>query len=92
MITDRRWQRAMIAGLELEALFKSEQLGIPSVHPRIRQSQLDVNRAVFNIRSWRAYLPEACVTAMIKDGWQWSGLVVAPMGGFILGHSHVSRC
>lgn len=22
--------------------------------------------------AWRSYLPEACVSCMIDDGWQWS--------------------
>jgi hypothetical protein len=52
MITDIRWQRAMIAWLDLDALFNSAQLGIPSVHARNRPSQSDVSRAVANIRSW----------------------------------------
>ena len=29
-------------------------------------------RAATNIATWREYLPEACVTAMINDGWHWS--------------------
>jgi len=29
----------------------------------------DTARAAKNIAEWREYLPEACVSAMIKDGW-----------------------
>lgn len=29
-------------------------------------------RAAANIATWREYLPEDCVTAMINDGWHWS--------------------
>jgi hypothetical protein len=29
-------------------------------------------RAAANVTAWRAYLPEDCVVAMIKDGWHWS--------------------
>jgi L-ascorbate metabolism protein UlaG (beta-lactamase superfamily) len=72
MITDIRWQRAMIAGLELDAQFEAAQLGIRSAHTHNDHSRSEVNRAVANIRAWRAYLPEACVRAMITDGWQWS--------------------
>jgi hypothetical protein len=28
--------------------------------------------AVANITEWRRYLPEACISAMIRDGWHWS--------------------
>jgi hypothetical protein len=62
----------MIAGLDLDELVNSAQLDVSSVHARDKHSQSDVSHAVANIRAWRAYLPEACVTAMIKDGWQWS--------------------
>ena len=72
MITDIRWQRAMIAGLELDAQFEAAQLGIRSAHTHNDHSRSEVNRAVANIREWRSYLPEACVKAMITHGWQWS--------------------
>jgi hypothetical protein len=29
-------------------------------------------RAAFNSATWRTYLPEDCVAAMIKNGWDWS--------------------
>jgi hypothetical protein len=64
----------MIAGLGLDSLFASAQLGIPGLSMRadIKPTQADIDHAVANIRGWRAYLPPACVAAMIKDGWQWS--------------------
>jgi hypothetical protein len=30
------------------------------------------SRAAAIVADWRTYLPEACVAAMIKDGWHWS--------------------
>jgi hypothetical protein len=50
------------------------QLGFPSLSMRadIRPTRAEVDHAVASIREWRLYLPPACVTAMIKDGWQWS--------------------
>jgi hypothetical protein len=29
-------------------------------------------RAAANIAEWRSYLPEDCISAMIRDGWQWT--------------------
>jgi hypothetical protein len=29
-------------------------------------------RASTNIATWKTYLPEDCVAAMIDDGWHWS--------------------
>jgi hypothetical protein len=29
-------------------------------------------RASENVATWKTYLPEACVAAMINDGWHWS--------------------
>jgi hypothetical protein len=29
----------------------------------------DASRAAANVAAWRAYLPEDCVIAMIRDGW-----------------------
>jgi hypothetical protein len=29
-------------------------------------------RASENVATWKTYLPEACVAAMISDGWHWS--------------------
>jgi hypothetical protein len=38
----------------------------------IRPTPLESVRADANIHAWRGYLPEACVSCMIEDGWQWS--------------------
>jgi|HubBroStandDraft_2_1064218.scaffolds.fasta_scaffold1595989_1 hypothetical protein len=29
-------------------------------------------RASANVATWKTYLPEDCVAAMINDGWHWS--------------------
>jgi hypothetical protein len=38
----------------------------------IEKSGATTLRAASNIAAWRAYLPEDCVVAMVKDGWHWS--------------------
>jgi hypothetical protein len=38
----------------------------------IEKSGAATLRAAANVIAWRAYLPEDCVAAMIKDGWHWS--------------------
>ena len=38
-------------------------------HAQRSYQPLDVDRADANIELWMTYLPEDCVTAMIKDGW-----------------------
>jgi hypothetical protein len=74
MPTDAQWQRDLIAALHLESLFSSAQLRNPSVEEAafIRPTHAESARAVANIRVWRTYLPESCVSTMINDGWQWS--------------------
>ncbi|MGO8858667.1 MAG: hypothetical protein ACLQO1_23655 [Steroidobacteraceae bacterium] len=74
MITDARWQHDLTAALRVESLFSSMQLKIPSVEEAasLRPTYAESAHAVANIRSWRTYLPEACVSTMINDGWQWS--------------------
>ena len=32
----------------------------------------DPSRAAANIATWRSYLPEDCVVAMVNDRWHWS--------------------
>jgi hypothetical protein len=68
------WQRDLIAGLHLEDVFNSAHLGFARAEDIafLKPSRADSERAVANIRSWRTYLPEACVASMINDGWQWS--------------------
>ena len=29
-------------------------------------------RTIANISGWMAYLPQACVSSMARDGWHWS--------------------
>jgi hypothetical protein len=52
----------------------SAELAIPNLEmtESIKPTHAAVTRVVANIRTWRTYLPAACVTAMIKDEWQWS--------------------
>jgi hypothetical protein len=40
-----------------------------SIHRPVRIHESYVIRSIRNITSWRAYLPESCVTAMIRMGW-----------------------
>ncbi len=41
---------------------------------RSARSRAEAARAQRNIAEWRTYLPEDCVAAMIKDGWDRSVL------------------
>jgi hypothetical protein len=74
MDTDAQWNLDLLDALSFEARFSAAQRVPPSVKesdfikPTFQESQ----RAVANIRAWRSYLPEACVSRMIDDGWQWS--------------------
>jgi hypothetical protein len=74
MITDARWQQDLIAALHVEASFSSMQVTIPSVEEAasLQPTYAESAHAVANIRAWRAYLPAACVSTMINEGWQWS--------------------
>lgn len=74
MNTDARWQRDLVAALQLESLFVSSGLAFPKLDwaESIKPTDAESKRAVANIREWRSYLPAACVNAMIDDGWQWS--------------------
>jgi len=74
MATDTRCQDAMIAALDRKFLFNSPHWGVPTFERDaiIGPNEARTGRAVANIRVWRKYLPQACVAAMIKDGWQWS--------------------
>jgi hypothetical protein len=74
MTENARWQRDLIVALHLEDVFKSAHLGLPLAEDvaLLKPSRAESERAVANIRSWRTYLPEACVASMIDDGWQWS--------------------
>jgi len=74
MDTDAQWNLDLLDAPSFEVRFSAAQGVPPSVKesdfikPTFQESQ----RAVANIRAWRSYLPEACVSRMIDDGWQWS--------------------
>lgn len=70
MTTDAKWQTATIAGLDFDALFNCGRF--PSARTQPEPNHDDPARALANIRAWREYLPEACVAAMISDGWHLS--------------------
>ena len=74
MNTDARWQRDLVAALHLESLFTSSNHAFPPPEwaESLKPTTAESARAVANMREWRSYLPEACVKAMIEDGWQWS--------------------
>lgn len=74
MATDAKCEESLIAAIDLKFLFNSAQLGFREFErdAMIKPSKAEIERAVANTRVWRKYLPRACVTAMIKDGWQWS--------------------
>ena len=47
----------------------------PEAQRRLRMNDpadIATAHAAANIAEWRRYLPEACVGAMIRDGWHWS--------------------
>lgn len=51
------------------------QLGLPAgavALPWPAQVGGATERAVANITAWTAYLPQDCVTSMVRDGWHWS--------------------
>jgi hypothetical protein len=74
MHTDAGWQRDLVDALRSEAAFNASGLAFPNVDwaAALEPTPADSAHAVASIRAWRSYLPEACVKAMISDGWQWS--------------------
>jgi hypothetical protein len=64
----------MIAAPDFKIQFNSAQSGLSKIerHSMIKPNKADTDRAVASIRVWKTYLPQVCVAAMIKDGWQWS--------------------
>jgi|HubBroStandDraft_2_1064218.scaffolds.fasta_scaffold1288312_1 hypothetical protein len=74
MATHAKYDQPLIAAIDLKFLFNSPQWGFPKLErdAMIKPNKADIEHAVANIRVWRRYLPRDCVTAMIKDGWQWS--------------------
>lgn len=71
-MTDARGQQATPTALGLESLFAACNLEFRRRRERLGPCEAEVARAVTNVLEWKAYLPKACVAAMIKDGWQWS--------------------
>jgi len=74
MMDDAMWTQDLISALHSENLFISQQVGSAetSVEIDLKPTCAETERAVANIRSWRTYLPAACVVKMIDEGWQWS--------------------
>jgi hypothetical protein len=74
MTENASWQQDLVAALHKEELFKSAHLAFTRSENDefLKPTRSESEQAVANIRSWRSYLPEACVTSMIDDGWQWS--------------------
>jgi hypothetical protein len=38
----------------------------------LEKSRAAAFRAAANVATWRTYLPDECVVAMVNDGWHWS--------------------
>jgi hypothetical protein len=74
MNTDTQWNLDLLDALKFETVFSAAQRVLPSIAEResITPTYAESERAVSNIRAWRSYLPEACVSCMVADGWQWS--------------------
>ncbi len=74
MIDDAMWTQDIISALRSENLFIAQQLGSANTSTTrdLRPTRTEIERAVANIRAWRTYLPAACISTMIDEGWQWS--------------------
>ena len=74
MDKDVLWKLDLLDALSFESLFNSAQTtqSNPGNVRFVRPTEAESARAVDNIRAWRSYLPEVCVSIMIADGWQWS--------------------
>jgi hypothetical protein len=76
MITDARAQANLVAALHLEDLFKmgyfGSAQGLAAKTDTARKAPTASSRAAANVATWRTYLPEDCVAAMINDGWHFS--------------------
>jgi len=74
MPEDAYWQRELMDVLRSEDVFNSTQLISPTAEEAafVKPTQAESERAVGNMRAWRAYLPAPCVASMLDDGWQWS--------------------
>jgi hypothetical protein len=81
MITDVSSQGNLIAALHLESLFNmghavgAQGLAIKAGMAEAvssEKSRAAALRAAANVATWRTYLPDECVVAMINDRWHWS--------------------
>jgi hypothetical protein len=76
MITDVRAQVDRIAARRLEDLFKVAYFGSAqglAANPDMAGTAMTASsRAAANVATWRTYLPEDCVAAMVNDGWHLS--------------------
>ncbi|MEP6884169.1 MAG: hypothetical protein ABJC66_05395 [Gammaproteobacteria bacterium] len=74
MDTDAQWNLDLLDALGFEAQFSAAQVTHSSPQDKkfVQPTHVESARAVANIRAWRGYLPESCVSTMIGDGWQWS--------------------
>jgi hypothetical protein len=70
MDTDTQWKLDLLDALSFESIFCAAQLRLPSPEERklVKPTVAESVHAVANIRAWRSYLPEACVSTMISDG------------------------
>ena len=74
MFCDTRWHRHLADTLNVQSpadfapFVSAHRIGAAS----IKLNSADDAHAAANIIAWRAYLPEACVAAMLNDGWQWT--------------------
>jgi hypothetical protein len=66
-----RRRSALVERLAVRAQRLTIKTGIATAGS-IEKSGNPTLRAAENVAAWRAYLPEDCVIAMIKDGWHWS--------------------
>jgi hypothetical protein len=72
MISGARSQRtAFTKGLAVSAHGLSVKTDMVVTGPIGKINAADL-RASANVATWRTYLPEDCVAAMIDDGWHWS--------------------
>lgn len=71
---DEMWKQDVLFALHSENHFIGAQPSVadPLLANELKPTQAETERAVANIRSWRTYLPAACVAKLIDEGWQWS--------------------
>jgi hypothetical protein len=76
MITDARAQVDPVTARRLEDLFKMGYFGsVQGISDTTNVSGTASTaslRAAANVATWRTYLPEDCVAAMMNDGWHLS--------------------